>query len=183
MKNVSTGFGLCIVGLGIAAWPVLDRLVPQASAIGLGPVAPAVVAAALAQDPPPPTIVWYQSMASDVAYGTGGNTERTFVSRGFWLVRAWSDGKVEARWVETGGTGWGVPSSTLASCNVTSAPAPCIGPWVVINNPAEGYTFQSDANGDGAVDGIDLGVLLAAWGPVSRNPVPPSDCPLAMINP
>jgi hypothetical protein len=32
MKNVSTGFGLCIVGLGIAVWPVLDRLVPQASA-------------------------------------------------------------------------------------------------------------------------------------------------------
>jgi hypothetical protein len=32
MKNISTGFGLCVLGLGIAAWPVLDRLIPVAMA-------------------------------------------------------------------------------------------------------------------------------------------------------
>jgi hypothetical protein len=67
MKNISTGFGLCVLGLGIAAWPVLDRLMPQANAVGVGSVAPAVAAAALAHDPPGPTIVWYQ------AVGTSGS--------------------------------------------------------------------------------------------------------------
>jgi hypothetical protein len=32
MKDISTGFGLCALGLGIAAWPVLDRLAPSAHA-------------------------------------------------------------------------------------------------------------------------------------------------------
>ena len=32
MNNISTGFGLCVLGLGIAAWPVLDRLAPSANA-------------------------------------------------------------------------------------------------------------------------------------------------------
>jgi hypothetical protein len=33
------------------------------------------------------------------------------------------------------------------------------------------------------MDGVDLGELLAKWGPVPCNPVPPSDCPLALVNP
>jgi hypothetical protein len=52
MKNVSTGFGLCVLGLGIAAWPVLDRLVPQANAVGIASTAPTVATAALAQGGP-----------------------------------------------------------------------------------------------------------------------------------
>ncbi len=163
MKNVSTGFGLCVVGLGIAAWPVLDRLMPQANAVGVGSVAPAVAAAALAQDPPSPTIVWYGVADPYVELQT--------------LYRAWSDGRVEIRRVNvrvagsTGGNVW---------CDGS---APCVSPWFVINDPASGLTFDADLNFDEAVDGADLGMLLAKWGPAPRNPVPPSDCPLALINP
>jgi hypothetical protein len=158
MKNVSTGFGLCIVGLGIAAWPVLDRLMPQANAVGVGSVAPAVAAVSLAQDPPEPTIVWY-----GVSHGgTGGE----------WVVltRAWSDGRVEVKRANHGTT-WCVSGMG------------CVTSWVVVSSPAEGLTFNADLNFDQAVDGVDLGELLARWGPAPRNPVPPSDCPLALINP
>jgi hypothetical protein len=163
VKNVSTGFGLCIVGLGIAAWPVLDRLMPQANAVGFGSVAPAVAAAALAQDPPAPTIVWY------------GMTNQVQVSMDSWrfsMIRAWSDGRIEARRFTA------YSNFCPRDWDKTSCPD-----WEVISSPAEGLTFDADLNFDQAVDGADLGMLLAKWGPAPRNPVPPSDCPLALINP
>ena len=178
MRNVSTGFGLCIVGLGIAAWPVLDRLMPQANAVGVGSVAPAVAAAALAQDPPAPTIVWYQAFARNVSISVSGNgVQAERKSDGFWVLRAWSDGKIEGRFVLAAG------STSLSECGTTNPSAPCVGPWVVVSNPSQGLTFDADLNFDEAVDGNDLGMLLAKWGPAPRNPVPPSDCPLALINP
>jgi hypothetical protein len=78
--------GFCVLGLGLATWPVLDRLMPKANAVGVGSVAPAVAAAALAQDPPVPTTVWY-----GVSQGDGNSSI---------LYRIWSDGKVEALAVE-----------------------------------------------------------------------------------
>ncbi len=164
MKNVSTGFGLCIVGLGIAAWPVLDRLMPQANAVGVGAIAPAVAAVSLAQGPPEPTIVWYGASESS------GNAT---------LFRAWSNGRVEAR-------------RGHVSCSSNDGPVwrhydggwpGCENTWVIVSDPASGLTFDADLNFDQAVDGADLGMLLAKWGPAPRNPVPPSDCPLALINP
>jgi hypothetical protein len=166
MKNVSTGFGLCIVGLGIAAWPVLDRLMPQANAVGVGSVAPAVAAAALAQDPPAPTIVWYQAVAMSVNTNQGEAVH---------LYRAWSDGRIEmmrGNWYVNNGCTYYVPSTG------------CQGEiWKVVSSPSQGLTFDADLNFDEAVDGVDLGMMLAKWGPAPRNPVPPSDCPLALINP
>jgi hypothetical protein len=164
MKNVSTGFGLCIVGLGISAWPVLDRLMPQANAVGVGSVAPAVAAAALGQDPPAPTIVWYGMAHSPLNASPAGPTYGYTV-----FARAWSDGKVEMKKVCSGNS---------CSDQITD-----LAGWVVVSNPAQGLTFDADLNFDQAVDGADLGMLLAKWGPAPRNPVPPSDCPLALINP
>jgi hypothetical protein len=164
MKNISTGFGLCIVGLGIAAWPVLDRLMPQANAVGVGSVAPAV--AALAQNPPAPTIVWY-------------GTEYNYVSNIMYVVRAWSDGKMELK--------MGAPNCN-ANCvlwqNVCGGGCPD-GQfrWVVINDPSQGLTYRSDINFDSKVDGADLGTLLADWGDAPRQDIPPSDCPLNLVNP
>jgi hypothetical protein len=166
MRNVSTGFGLCIVGLGIAAWPVLDRLMPQANAVGVGSVAPAVAAAALAQDPPVPTIVWY-----DTHYNLGTGS--------LFILRAWSDGRIEFKMGTTVCTPNGPALTNLCgSCCPDSHLR-----WGVISSPAQGLTFDADLNFDEAVDGADLGMLLAKWGPAPRNPVPPSDCPLALINP
>jgi hypothetical protein len=166
MKSVSTGFGLCIVGLGIATWPVLDRLMPQANAIGVGSAAPAVAAAALAQDPPAPTIVWYG--ISSANYSQGGAAPGV-------VFRAWSNGLIEYRLFNTCVNCMG--ASSVCSYNLDNCG------WKVFNSPAQGLTFDADLNFDEAVDGADLGMLLAKWGPAPRNPVPPSDCPLALINP
>ena len=58
MKNLSTGTGLALLAGAIIAWPVLDRLMPNANAVGIGPTAvSALAAAATAQGAP--TIVWY----------------------------------------------------------------------------------------------------------------------------
>ena len=40
-----------------------------------------------------------------------------------------------------------------------------------------------DIVADYRVDGGDLGTLLANWGDAPRQDIPPSDCPLALINP
>ena len=100
MNNLSTGTGLAILAGAIVAWPVLDRLMPNANAVGVGPTAvSAVAAAATAQGAP--TIVWYQAFARDVASSAFRRSD------GFWVVRAWSDGKIEARWVFAGGADGG----------------------------------------------------------------------------
>jgi hypothetical protein len=59
---------------------------------------------------------------------------------------------------------------------------PC-GTWSVISDPTQGLTYRSDINFDSRVDGADLGTLLADWGDALRHDIPPSDCPLALINP
>jgi hypothetical protein len=66
MKNTSTGTGIALLAGAIAAYPIIDRVMPRAEA-GATHVA-TVVAAATAQVPPEPTIVWY---------GVSGNYSRT----------------------------------------------------------------------------------------------------------
>jgi hypothetical protein len=162
MKNISTGFGLCVLGLGIAAWPVLDRLAPTANASAVSAAASAVSTAATAQTGP--TIVWYAWTSDSSCYAHS-------------LVRAWSDGKVEMRRVNG-------QASQNTWCSTTPEPnAPCVGRWYVINDPAQGLTYRSDINFDAKVDGADLGQLLADWGDAPRQDIPPSDCPLALIDP
>jgi hypothetical protein len=159
MKNMSTGTGLALLAAAIVAYPFANSLAPNANAnaVGVGSVAPAIAAAVLAQDPPAPTIVWYGTIWDP----TGNGRVR--------VLRAWTDGRLEARAYQ------GIQSD----CNLLTE----CGPWTVISSPAEGLTFNADLNFDEAVDGADLGELLAKWGPAPRNPVPPSDCPLALINP
>ena len=165
MKNVSTGAGLCVLGLCIVGYPLVDRISTRAEA-GV-PAAGAVAAAALAQDPPAPTIVWY------------GISPPLAVSGAQWMgamFRAWSDGRIEYRPF--------YPSPPYFSNNCDFHLGSGTGcTWRVFSSPAEGLTFNADLNFDQAVDGVDLGELLAKWGPAPRNPVPPSDCPLALINP
>jgi hypothetical protein len=157
MKNISTGFGLCVLGLGIAAWPVLDRLMPTANASAVTAAA-AVTTAATAQTGP--TIVWY---------GTGNNS----------VLRAWSNGRVEGFYFDS-------IESQSAACtapnNIVLRNRTC-GTWIVLADPANGLTYRSDINFDEKVDGADLGQLLADWGNAPRQDIPPSDCPLALINP
>jgi hypothetical protein len=164
MKNISTGFGLCVLGLGIAAWPVLDRLAPSANASAVTAAASAVSTAATAQTGP--TIVWYGMVQTPHFYAAGGyHIASTYTLLG----RAWSDGRLEVKKV-----------CTSKECN-----EPIYSPyeWVVVSDPAQGLTYRSDINFDAKVDGADLGQLLADWGDAPRQAIPPSDCPLALINP
>ena len=159
MKNISTGFGLCVLGLGIAAWPVLDRIMPTANASAVTAAA-AVTTAATGQTGP--TIVWY-GVAEGPNIGATGSVN---------IVRAWSDGRVEMlhrRAVSIDGKCYAVTEG-------------CQG-WLVVSSPAQGLTYRSDINFDEKVDGADLGQLLADWGDAPRYDIPPSDCPLNLINP
>jgi len=159
MKNISTGFGLCVLGLGIAAWPVLDRLAPTANASSVTAAASAVSTAVTGQTGP--SIVWYGTESANNEYHA--------------LYRAWSDGRIEMRRVRARMNG--------VDSNWCDGTLTCSSPWFVISDPAQGVTYRSDINFDAKVDGADLGQLLADWGDAPRRDIPPSDCPLALINP
>lgn len=170
MKNLSTGTGLAILAGAALAYPFVSSLAPNANAVGVGPTAvSAVAAAATAQGAP--TIVWY------------GVSPPVALSGVQWMgvvFRAWSDGRIEYRPFFPGMPY--TPEGSAATCNMYQGPGSGCG-WRVFSDPAQGLTFDADLNFDEAVDGVDLGMMLAKWGPAPRNPVPPSDCPLALINP
>jgi hypothetical protein len=172
MRNTSTGFGLFVLGLGIAAWPVLDRLMPSATASTIG-AASSVVIAATAQAAP--TVVWYQAVGD--RFGAS-------------LFRAWSDGRVEVRagaWVryikydpQAGTTYCYRWQNGYFSYNETV----CDGQdWSVVSDPSQGLTYRSDINFDERVDGADLASVLADWGSAQRQDIQPSECPLNLVNP
>ena len=163
MKNISTGTGLCVLGLCLASYPIIDRVMPRAEA-GATHVA-AVVAAATAQNPPEPTIVWYGVGARPWGGHTGGLGNVPYDA----IYRAWSDGRIEGRKICTG-----VYCGDALSAST---------PWVVVSDPNSGYNATSDINLDAQVDGADLGQLLADWGDAPRQDIAPSDCPLNLINP
>ena len=122
---------------------------------------------AMAGDPEP-TIVWYGTI-NNVPGSFNGNYSYMYT-----IVRAWSDGLIEARqWQRT-------PSQcTVLDCS-SGGNAPG---WVTISSPNEGRAAMSDINGDESVDVLDLLTVIERWGPAPHNFIPPSDCPLAMINP
>ncbi len=109
-----------------------------------------------------PTIVWY---------GTTKGKVPDYNNQHCWeLLRAWSDGVVEARpfYVHT----YDCESDTYNTAG-----------WRVISHPNEGLAARSDLNDDENVNINDLLTMLDDWGPAPANVIPPSDCPLAMILP
>ena len=57
MNNISTGFGLCVLGLGVALWPIMDRFAPSTGEVHAGVPIAAIPAVMMGQSAP--TIVWY----------------------------------------------------------------------------------------------------------------------------
>ena len=156
MKNISTGTGIALLAGAIVAYPIIDRVMPRAEA-GATHVA-AVVAAATAQSPPEPTIVWY---------GISGAT----------LMRAWSNGTIEAThytW-DWGDFGCGYSHQLRNDTSCTQ--------WKTLSTLAQGYTYRSDIDFNSKVDGSDLAQVLNDWGNAPRQDIPPSTCPLNLINP
>jgi hypothetical protein len=158
MKNLSTGTGLALLATAIVAYPFVNRIssVDQTAHASV-PVA-AIAAAATAQANPEPTIVWY-GISTGGAYGH------------LRLLRAWSNGRIEAKSFQTS-----------YGCLLPMPGGDC-DTWQVLSDSQQGYSARSDISVDERVDGADLAQLLADFGDAPRQDIPPSDCPLNLINP
>ena len=167
LKNVSTGGGLALLAVAVlanAGASLLSTFSPQAHADATA-ASRAVVASAMAQGGGEPTIVWYGVSHPFNAYG----------NRNVGLVfRAWSDGRVEAKPYYPSAFGEGQPciQPFYATCD-----------WVPFSNPNDGLAAFADLNSDKAVNAQDLAEVLSRWGDAPRNDIPPSECPLNLINP
>ncbi len=161
MSKITTGVGLCALALSIVAFPIIDRALPRAEATVPAAAVQAIASAAHAQAGGEPTVVWY---------GTYGGES------GGWVIglvlRAWSDGTVEAKRV-----------GRMTYDGLCNSDGLCASPWFVISSPTEGFKAAADINADEKVDSADLGTLLSSWGDAPRVPFPPSDCPLNLMNP
>ena len=148
MKNISTGAGLVVLGLGVALHPLVSGLVAQATAAPSSSSASAAAAVASATTAQAgPTVVWM-----------GATTD--FNS---WVYhRLWSDGRLETRSVPFKTVD--VPGCTRAiEIADTCVPSQ---PWIEIAPPpgGNGFACRTDINGDRLVDGADLSFVLNAWG-------------------
>jgi hypothetical protein len=170
LKNVSTGGGLVVVGLGlcaIAGAMVVSGSGGSAHAGVNASAASAVASAAMAQGGGEPTIVWYQ------AVGMGSSAQAIF--------RAWSDGRIEGvyGWIEYPTNGVDCPRWRTQYVSPSCPDQP----WVPISSPNDGLAAFADLNADAKVDAQDLAQVLSRWGDAPRNDIPPSECPLNLINP
>jgi hypothetical protein len=163
MKNISTGFGLALLAGAIVTHTLVTNLASTANASAVTSAASAVSTAVAGQTGP--TIVWYGAAA-------GANVGATGTVN---IVRAWSNGRVEM--INRG------LAYVDGQCFPTTQGCPLGEGWTVVSDPAQGLTFRSDINFDAKVDGADLGQLLADWGDAPRQDIPPSDCPLNLVNP
>ena len=156
-KNAMAGaVTLCGVGLCVIGAALMMQNGNSAHAAGGVPLA-AVAAVAHAQAGP--TVVWY---GVTTANGTAP-----------YVLRAWSDGTVEAKVF-----GLNVNYGTCSEASLF-----CSGPWQVISSPTSGFKATADINADEKIDAADLASILGNWGDAPRVPFPPSDCPLNLINP
>lgn len=152
MKNISTGAGLVVLGLGIALHPIVSGLVAQATAApssSATSAAAAVASTATAQAGP--TVVWMGVTESQDTNSWGAS----------WVYhRLWSDGRQETRSTPIG-------VDFTQGCPVLVARFNCAQrPWQEIppTPGGNGFACRSDINGDRLVDGADLSFVLSSWG-------------------
>ena len=171
MKSISTGAGLAFLGASVFASVLIanPRFGSNAEASSTN-VAQQIVAAATAQTDP--TVVWYgtQSVAVSIFSETSMNLA---------LIRAWSNGRVEMKFLQKQVSRYNQnPYSVFCNEGIN-----CATGWTVVSDPNLGYTAAADIDLSGQVDSGDISMALLNFGPAPRNDVPPSDCPLNLINP
>jgi hypothetical protein len=157
MKNISTGAGLVVLGLGIALHPLVSGLVAQATAApssSATSVAAAVASTATTQAGP--TVVWMGVTTSEIRVNNAFDV--------FTYHRLWSDGRLEVRHVQVKlvdipgclyDYSFGFDECALTASAWTEVPPPPGG---------NGFACRTDINGDRLVDGADLTFVLNAWG-------------------
>ena len=149
MKNISTGAGLAVLGLGVAVHPLLSGLASSATAsASTAPAAAAIASATAAQAEP--TVVWFGASA--------------VVAPQICYHRLWSDGRLERRQIQfasSGNMGSGPGGCSYQESGVCSDSG-----WVEVPPPpgGDGITCRTDLNGDGAIGSADLSRLLNEWG-------------------
>ena len=162
MKNAGLAGAIALCGIGLMMIG-LGNFVKAPSAMAYTPAVAAAV-----QDEGEPTIVWYGLTQHNRFVGSyGGSSSATANAPAFTvLARAWSDGVVEAKKLCSESCSGGFGDSG----------------WTVVSSPTEGLNAAADITFDEVVDGQDLATLLASWGEAPRSPMPPSDCPLGLMN-
>jgi hypothetical protein len=164
MKNAGMAGAVALVGIGLISIAL--------SNVVTAPQAVAAPSAVVNGGPEEPQIVWYGVMqVTDMTLpcscsGPGISNQTAW----HFLYRAWSDGTVERRSIQS--------TSDNAACGT---PTGCMSEWQVVASPTEGMNAAADINFDGDVDGADLGLVLGYWGDAPRSPIPASDCPLGLM--
>ena len=182
MNNISTGFGLCVLGLGVALWPVMDRFAPSATDVHAG--VPIAVISAAVMGQAGPTIVWYQATEPRYIQQPAGESYSGFDLQ--YVYRAWSDGTLEYRTIKRKVHSFAYTASGnwyQSATHYCEDAGDCRSPWITVSSPNEGFKAFADVNSDESVDGADLALVLDEWGDAPRHDIPPSDCPLNLINP
>ena len=124
----------CIIGAGLFA--VALKPAPQPAPIPQAE--PVAVATASVTGPSEPVIVWYGTTTGAATPSTSSNE--------FFVLRAWSDGVIEAK-----------AAHPNASCGSLTA---C--DWQVISSPQ--MACRTDINGNGEIEFGDLLAVLNQWG-------------------
>ena len=164
MNNAGMTGALVLIGAGLFA----NAFMCNTQTVQAVP-APAAVAV---QGDVEPTIVWYGTQRWDEKTGSG--TSSGTQTTGMLVFRAWSDGTIEYKALRR--------PSTIFDLSCIADYEVCTTEWRVFSSPTEGLNAAADINFDEVVNGQDLAVLLARWGDAPRNPMPPSDCPLGLLN-
>ena len=132
----------CIIGAGLFA--VAFKPAPQPAPIPQAE--PVAVATASVTGPSEPVIVWYGTGTNSNAYANIGTSEYAI----YHLLRAWSDGTVEARRVAI---------RDKAECSISDD---FVCDWFVISSPQ--MACRTDINGNGEIEFGDLLAVLNQWG-------------------
>ena len=130
----------CIIGAVLFA--VALKPAPQPAPIPQAK--PVAVTTASVTGPSEPVIVWYDAVTMPVSRsGSGSGVSNTY---SFAMVRAWSDGTIEA--------------SRVQSLQCSEGPNTC--QWYVISSPQ--MACRTDINGNGEIEFGDLLAVLNQWG-------------------
>ena len=137
----------CIIGAGLFA--VALKPAPQPAPIPQAE--PVAVATASVTGPSEPVIVWYSTIEN--AWDNG-------VERGPALLRAWSDGTIEAKLYKPF-----VFATDSGNCEIIIQGDGCevlTSDWITISSAQ--MACRTDINGDGSVELGDLLAVLSQWG-------------------
>lgn len=171
MKQLSTGTGLAVLGVSAVACVLLSGsgLNRFAGAASVATPAAAVMVAATAQTTP--TIVWYGTASATY---NDANDNKFLLNT---LTRAWSDGRVEMKVVRKH------LEQYQAQDRFCNDAINCDTGWRIVSDANQGYAAFADLDLNGEVDGGDLSMVLLNYGDAPRQDIPPSECPLNLVNP